>query len=42
MCADNKGKFKGLGDQYRTPFKELRKLGIKKRYSRNKAYGDEA
>jgi len=40
VCRPNKHKL--AGDTERTPFRELRKLGIKRRYRRNKAYSDEA
>lgn len=39
LCSPSK--HRGNGDAERTPFKELKKLGIKRWYSRNKAYGDD-
>jgi hypothetical protein len=32
---------KQKGDGERTPFSALRKIGVKRRYSRNRAYGDD-
>jgi hypothetical protein len=39
LCAPHK--HRGNGDAERTPFKVLKKIGIKRRYSRNKAYGED-
>lgn len=41
MCAWWNGKQKNAGDTARTPYRVLRKLGVKRRYSRNKAYGED-
>lgn len=38
MCGAHK--HKGNGDTFRTPWSVLRKTGVKRRYSRNKPYGD--
>lgn len=35
------GKFKSQGDAFRTPWPVLRKLGIKRRFNRNKVRDDE-
>lgn len=42
MCASNGGKIRGAKTVDKVPFRELRKIGVKRRYNRNKAYGDEA
>jgi hypothetical protein len=39
VCSPSK--HKRNGDAERTPYKVLRKLGVKRRYSRNKAYGED-
>lgn len=39
VCAPHKNK--RCGDAERTPARVLRKLGVKRRYSRNRAYGEE-
>jgi hypothetical protein len=39
LCSPNK--HRGNGDTERTPFRVLKKLGVKRRYSRNKAYGED-
>jgi len=36
------GKFKSQGDVHRTPWPVLRKLGVKRRYSRSKIYDQES
>jgi hypothetical protein len=41
MCGKTKAKT-GSAGWGRTPWPVLKKLGVKRRYSRNKPYGDEA
>lgn len=38
MCASGNGKFKRDGDARRTPFRELKKIGVKRRFNRNAIY----
>lgn len=38
MCGKYKGNY---GDQWHVPWSVLRKLGVKRRYSRNKPYGED-
>lgn len=42
MCASGSGKVRSATPVDKIPFRELRKIGVKRRYSRNKIYGDEA
>lgn len=36
MCATNRGKVKSAGDRLRTPWAVRRRLGVDRRFSRNK------